>query len=145
MTPEEKKALSVKELVVEVMKDYVFAGDFENPRRSPDSAGKYHYADPKITIACLPSRREGWLNCAVELSLIRKRWFSRKLETVLSTGHGVDVWVFRPGLWIDYVSNLAELAAGRTRERELKQAADAGVSEEDPRFAPIDDSAIFKK
>ena len=142
MEPDIKKAIAVKSQVIEFMREYVFAGD-DNPQRPPDAEGAYHYTDRKIIISCLPSHREGWFGCAVEVHLIRRTWMSRQLDLVLSAGHGTDVWSFRPGQWIDYVNNLA--AAAR-REREATEAANKSRSAElqDTRFAPIDDSALFK-
>jgi hypothetical protein len=140
MTTDIKDGLEVKSQVVEFMMEYVFAGDFDRPRLNPDSNGAYHYSDKKIMISCIPSGREGWFNCAVEVQLIRRTWFSRRLELVLSTGLGVDLWSFRPGLWVDYINRLKHQAR---RERERNEGERLPAASEDNSFRPIDDSAIF--
>ena len=140
MTPEIKDALEVKSQVVEFMMEYVFAGDFDHPRQAADAEGKYHYTDKKIMISCLPSGREGWFNCAVDVSVIRRGWFSRSVELVLSTGLGVDLWSFRPGLWVSYVNKLKRQAQ---QERRLGDGDQASEKAQDNSFSPIDDSAIF--
>src|SRR5262245_54960531 len=143
MTPDIKDALTVKTQVVEFMMEYVFAGDFDNPKVTPTVEGNFSYRDRKISIECRPSHREGWFSCAVEVHVIRKSWFSKKSDLVMSTGHGFDVWTFRPGLWIDYIN---KLAGNARRQREAVSAASDAPSPtvEDTSFTPIDDSAIFR-
>lgn len=142
-----KSALDVKSLIVKFMNEHVYRGDYDNPREQPDEAGLYHYKDKKIEIALAPSKRDGWLNAAVTVQLVRRRWPFRRLEPVMVTGHGVEVSMFRPGLWIDYVTNLSESIEELQRERE---EAERRKSEEDAErhfdsnFSPVDDSSIFK-
>jgi hypothetical protein len=148
MDPEIKDALSVKSLVVELMKEHVFRGEFDSPSLKPDRAGAYNFKDQRIEVSCAPSGRDGWLNCAVSVSLIRGRWPRRKLEAVLHTGFGAEVSLFRPGNWIDYVADMAErareLQLARDKEQQPRVEAEA-VRDHDARFGPVDDSSIFKK
>jgi hypothetical protein len=148
MDPETKEALAVKSLVVELMKEHVYRGKFDSPSLKPDRAGGYNYRDKRLEVACFPSGRDGWLNCAVTVSLVRGRWPLRKLEAVLSTGFGVEVALFRPGKWIDYVSKMAERARNlqleRDKEEQPKVEEEARRNHE-ARFGPVDDSSIFKE
>ncbi|HEU4390297.1 MAG TPA: hypothetical protein VFV34_21015 [Blastocatellia bacterium] len=139
MTPEIRDAREVKSQVVEFMMEYVFAGDFDHPRQAADSEGRYHYSDKKIMISCLPSGREGWFNCAVDVQVIRRTWLSRSVEQVLSTGLGVDLYSYRPGLWVEYVNKLKHQLQKERQLREVEQSARV----QDNSFSPIDDRAIF--
>jgi hypothetical protein len=148
MTADSINPLTVKSWAAEFMKEQVFQGNLEEPRLNPDAAGAYHFQDKKIRISCTPSGRDGWLNCAVTVFLVLGRWPFRKLEPVLHTGYGVDVTIFRPGHWVNYVGDLAEAArlADIDREAEKLRKADQGIAEErDANFSPIDDSAHFEK
>jgi hypothetical protein len=147
MNPNLKDALAIKSKTVEVVKEYVFGGDFEVPRVEPDQNGIYHYRDKKIHILCTPSGRDGWLNCSVMVNVVRKKWLVTREELVLSTGYGVDVWVFRPGMWIDFINRLADEVETTRRRRPADETKTAGegAAREDDRFTPIDDSAVFKK
>jgi hypothetical protein len=148
MDPETKEALAVKSLVVELMKEHVYRGKFDSPSLKPDRAGGYNYKDKRIEISCSPSGRDGWLNCAVTVSLVRGRWPFRKLETVLSTGFGVEVSLFRPGKWVDYVANMAEQARDLQLERDKEEhpkVEEEARRNHEARFGPVDDSSIFKE
>lgn len=143
-----KSALAVKALVVEFMRGYVYRGDFDNPRVRPDAGGMYEYKDKKITVYLTLSKRDGWLNCAVAVYIVRRRWPKRRLELVMHTGHGVDVATFRPGLWIDYVASLSEGAKEAQSERDAQQRRKSEEEEQrqyDSHFSPVDDSSIFKE
>jgi hypothetical protein len=148
MTQSNKSALAVKSLVVAFMNEHVYRGDYDNPRERPDAFGRYHYKDKKIEVELFPSKRDGWLNAAVAVYIVRRRWPTRRLEPVLVTGHGVEVSTFRPGLWVDYITGLSEGIKDVQRERDL---AEKRKSEEDEQqhyssnFSPVDDSSIFKK
>jgi hypothetical protein len=148
MDPETREALTVKSLVVELMKEHVYRGEFDSPRLKPDPAGAYHFRDKRIDIDLTPSGRDGWLNCAVTVSLVRGRWPRRKLEAVLSTGFGVEVSLFRPGKWVEYVSGMAEQARDLQLERdeeEQPKAEEEARRNHETRFGPVDDSSIFKE
>ena len=148
MTPETKNALSVKLQAVEFMKEQVFRGDFDRPRLKVDAAGAYHFKDKHIHISCTPSGRDGWLNCSITVLLARRRWLFRKLEPVLSTGFGVEVSLFRPGQWVDYVSILAERARELQLQRDnehTSRADEEARKQHETRFGPVDDSSLFKK
>ena len=147
MDPETREALAVKSVVVDVMKEHVYSGKFDSPRLKPDSSGTYHFKDKRIQISLSPSGRDGWLNCSVTVSLIRGRWPLRKLEPVLATGFGVEVSIYRPGRWVDYVSEKAERARDLQLERDKEEQP--RVDEEarrnhDARFGPVDDSSLFE-
>ena len=140
--------MSVKHLVVDLMREHVFRGDFERASVKPDSAGAYHLKDKLLNISCCPSGRDGWLNCSVSVSLVRGRWPRRKLEAVLLTGFGSAVSVFRPGQWVDYVSALAEHARELQRKRDDEDARtveEETSKDHEARFGAVDDSSIFKK
>jgi hypothetical protein len=70
---------------------------------------------------------------------------------VLVTGHGVEVSTYRPGLWVDYITELSEAVKElqRTRDRELKRASEEAEQQQqqqfDSNFSPVDDASIFKK
>lgn len=148
MTTRNKDALAVKSLVVEFMKEYVYRGDYDNPRLEPDRLGRYLYKDKKIDVSLTPSKRDGWLNCAVTVQLVRRRWPTRRLEAVLVTGHGVEVSTFRPGLWVDYITSISEgiKDVQRERDQELKRKSEEDEQRHlDSNFGPVDDSSIFKK
>ena len=148
MTTGTKGALAVKALVVEFMNEQVYRGDYDNPRQRPDAAGRYHYKDKKIEVYLTPSKRDGWLNAAVTVQIVRRRWPLRRLETVLVTGHGVEVSTYRTGLWIDYITELSERfkEAQRGRDEEQKRNSEADSARHlDANFSPVDDSDIFKK
>jgi hypothetical protein len=148
MDPETKEALAVKSLVVELMKEHVYRGRFDSPFLQPDREGAYSYKDKRIQISCLASGRDGWLNCGVTVSLVRGRWPFRKLEPVLSTGLGVEVSLFRPGKWVEYVSDMAERARDLQLERDEQQQPEVDEQarkEQQARFGPVDDSSIFKE
>jgi hypothetical protein len=148
MTTGTKDALAVKSLVVEFMKEHVYRGDFDNPRITPDKLGRYLYRDRKIEVWLDPSKRDGWLNCAVTVQLVRRRWPTRRLEAVLVTGHGVEVSTFRPGLWVDYITSISEgiKDVQRARDQELKRKSEEDEQRHfDSNFSPVDDSSIFKK
>ncbi len=142
-----KSALAVKSLIVKFMNEHVYRGDYENPREGPDAAGLYHYKDKKIEITLAPSKRDGWLNCAVAVHIVRRRWPFRRTEPVMVTGHGVEVSAFRPGLWIDYVTALSEGIEEVQREREEaeKRKSEEARQHFDSNFNPVDDSSIFKE
>ncbi|MCI0490892.1 MAG: hypothetical protein L0229_30230 [Blastocatellia bacterium] len=148
MAAETKSALTVKSQAVELMKEHVFRGDYDNPRVRPDSLGTYHYRDRKIEIGCQPSRREGWLNCMIRIYLVRRRWPLRRIELVFSTGYGIDIETYRPGRWVDYLFQLAEGIEKIQREREAERQQHIEEEEQrqrDASFSPVDDSSIFKK
>ena len=148
ISQEAREALAVKSLAVELMKEHVFRGDFDRPSRKPDSTGAYHFKDKILRIACRPSGRDGWLNCSVIVQLVRRGWPFPKLEPVLSTGFGVDVTVFRPGQWVDYLTSLAKGARDVQRDRDTvntRKAEETARNQYDSRFGPVDDSALFKK
>jgi hypothetical protein len=143
-----KSALAVKSLVVEFMNEQVYRGDYENPRLAPDGLGRYHYKDKKIDVTLEPSKRDGWLNCAVTVQLVRRRWPFRRLEPVLVTGHGVEVSTFRPGLWVDYITDLSEgiKEVQRERDQEMRRKGEEDERRQfDSNFSPVDDSSIFKE
>ena len=148
MTTGTKEALTVKNIVVGFMNEQVYRGDYDNPRIKPDKLGRYHYKDGKIEVWLSPSSRDGWLNSAVTVQLVRRRWPFRRLEPVLVTGHGVEVSTYRPGLWVnyimDFVETIKEVQRARAEEAERKSEAD-GERNVDTNFSPVDDSAIFKK
>jgi len=143
-----KGALKVKSYVSAFMREHVYQGDYERPRVKPDAAGAYHYRDRRIQISCAPSPREGWINCAVIVQIVRRRFPFRRLEMVLSTGYGVDVYTYRPGKWIDYVVSLGE----GVEEIEHQRAGLRRLQEEeeqarrmDDNFSPVDDASLFEK
>ncbi len=148
MTTGAKGALDVKAIVVAFMNEQVYRGDYDNPRIEPDKLGRYHYRDKKIEVSLTPSKRDGWLNAAVTVELVRRRWPFRRLEPVLVTGHGVEVTTYRPGLWVDYITELSEeikeVQRGRDEEARRKSEDDR-ERHIDANFSPVDDSAIFKK
>ena len=92
-----KSALAMKSLIVQFMNEHVYHGDYDNPRVRPDASGHYHYKDKKIEITLAPSKRDGWLNAAVTVQIVRRRWPFRRLEPVMVTGHGVEVTTFQIG------------------------------------------------
>ncbi|HEX5731582.1 MAG TPA: hypothetical protein VF131_02015 [Blastocatellia bacterium] len=147
MTTGTKEALAVKAMVVAFMNEQVYRGDYDNPRIKPDKLGSYHYRDGKIEVWLAPSKRDGWLNPAVTVQLVRRRWPFRRLEPVLVTGHGVEVSTYRPGLWVDYITDLLEKIKDvqRVRDEEAKRKSEADERDFDANFSPVDDSAIFKK
>ena len=142
-----RSAQAVKSLVVKLMNEHVYRGDYENPRVRPDAAGCYHYKDKKIEISLTPSKRDGWLNCAVAVHIVRRRWPFRRLEPVMITGHGVEVSTFRPGLWVDYVTHLSEGIEEIQHERDeaARRKSEAEQRQLDSNFSPVDDSSIFKE
>lgn len=146
MNSEIKKAAKVKLSIERLMQEKVYEGDLEKPRIKPDANGVYQFRDSKIQISCTPSPREGFLNCSVKVELIRRRFPFRKLETVMETGYGIDVYTFRPGLWIDYISEMLKGAdktiEERAEQKKLKQEEDVKRNVED-NFSPVDDSALF--
>lgn len=139
--------MKVKLIVERFMQEKVYEGDSENPRIRPDADGAYRFRDGKIQIHCLPSPREGFMNCAVKVEIIRRRFPTRKLETVMETGYGVDVYRFRPGLWIDYISDMSKSAdkAAEEREEQKRQQEDDEKRKVEDNFTPVDDSALFSK
>ena len=146
--PEARQAMSVKTLVVDLMREHVFRGDFDRTSVKPDPAGAFHFKDKLLKVSCCPSGRDGWLNCSVTVSLIRGRWPRRKFEPVLLTGFGSAVSLFRPGQWVDYVSNLAEHARElqKIRDDENARRVEGEASKDhEARFGAVDDSSIFKK
>lgn len=148
MTTGTKGALAVKDIVVAFMNEQVYRGDYDNPRIEPDKLGRYHYRDSKIEVWLVPSKRDGWLNAAVTVQLVRRRWPSRRLETVFVTGHGVEVSTYRPGLWVDYITELLDKIKDvqRGRDEEVKRKREEGDERHfDANFSPVDDSEIFKK
>ena len=147
MTTASKEALDVKTLVVGFMNEQVYRGDYDNPRIKPDKLGRYHYSDSKIEVWLLPSRRDGWLNSAVTVHIVRRRWPFRRLEPVLVTGHGVEISTYRPGLWVGYIADFLEEAKGlqRGREEEARRKSEEEQRRVDENFTPVDDSEIFKK
>ena len=140
-----KSAREVKSLIVKFMNEHVYRGDYENPRVRPDAAGHYRYKDKKIEIALTPSKRDGWVNCAVTVYIVRRRFPTRRLEPVMITGHGVEVSTFRPGLWVDYVTGLSESIKDVQRERDEAHRRKSEEEQIDSNFSPVDDSAIFKE
>jgi hypothetical protein len=142
-----KSASDVKSDAVDFMKELVYGGNFDRPRLEPDAGGFYRYKDGKIRIEVAISPRDGWLNCSATVHLLRRRWPFTRLELVLSAGFGYDVTVFRPGLWCNYLNELAGRARAaqckRDEENQRQQLADNVKT--DPDFSPIDDSSIFKK
>ncbi|HET8677756.1 MAG TPA: hypothetical protein VFO63_18290 [Blastocatellia bacterium] len=147
MTTGTKEALAVKAIVIGFMNEQVYRGDYDNPRLRPDPAGRYHYKDKKIEVSLTPSKRDGWLNAAVTVQIVRRRWPFRRVEPVLVTGHGVDVSTYRPGLWVDYITELSEKIkeVQRERDEEAKRKIEEDERHLDANFSPVDDSAIFKK
>jgi hypothetical protein len=148
MTTGTKEALDVKTMVVGFMNEQVYRGDYDNPRIKPDKLGRYHYRDDKIEVWLVPSKRDGWLNAAVTVRIVRRRWPFRRVEPVLVTGHGVEVSTYRPGLWVGYIADFLERIKDVQRERdeEAKRKSEAGDEQRfDENFSPVDDSAIFKK
>lgn len=147
MTTGTKEALAVKTIVVGFMNEQVYRGDYENPRIEPDKLGRYHYKDGKIEVWLVPSKRDGWLNAAVTVQLVRRRWPFRRLEPVFVTGHGVEVSTYRPGLWVDYITEFVEKIKDvqRGRDEEAKRKTGEDEQRQDVNFSPVDDSAIFKK
>ena len=146
--PEARQAMSVKTLVVDLMREHVFRGDFDRTSVKADPAGAYHFKDKLLNISCCPSGRDGWLNCSVTVSLVRGRWPFRKQEPVLLTGFGSAVSLFRPGQWVDYVSTLAEHARALQKKRDdenARRVEEEGSKDHDARFGAVDDSSIFKK
>jgi hypothetical protein len=146
MTPDIKSALRLKSCLMKFMLEHVYRGDYDNPRLRPDASGAYTYKDKKVLISCQPSPRDGWLNCAVSVSLARRRLLSRTLELVLDTGYGVEVHTFRPGLWVDYVFELAQGIEGVHQEREAerqRRREDEERRQYDANFSPVDDADIF--
>jgi hypothetical protein len=148
MLTDVKGALRVKSYVSAFMKEWVYRGDYERPRERPDSAGAYHFSDRRIRIACAPSPREGWINCAVRVHIVRRRFPFRRLELVLATGYGVDVYTYRPGKWIDYVVSLGEGIAEIEQQRESlrrRQEEEEEARRMNENFSPVDDSSLFEK
>ncbi len=148
MLTDTKGALKVKSYVSAFMKEQVYQGDYERPRVKPDAAGAYHYRDRRIYISCTPSPREGWINCKVRVDIVRRRFPFRRLDLVLSTGYGVDVYAYRPGKWIDYVVSLGEGVAQLEQQREAihrrqQEAEQARMLDEN--FSPVDDASLFEK
>ena len=143
-----KTALAIKARALEIMRGHVFREDNGEPCVKPDQNGVFHYRDKKVHITCDPSGRDGWSNCAITVSILRKQLFLfYRREPVLSTGLGVDVWLYRPGMWVDYINRLAGDAEKGQKERALKKEADreaADRRDQDARFSPIDDSSVFK-
>lgn len=148
MDDELKAALAVKAKALEVIRAYVFGEDNGEPRVKPDQTGVFHYRDKKLHITCDPSGRDGWSNCAIMVFILRKQWFLfRKRELVLSTGLGVDLWAYRPGMWVDYVTRLAETAEKARHQRSLQAETDRDAAElrdQESRVSPVDDSSVFK-
>jgi hypothetical protein len=148
MSPDIKNALRIKRLVSDFMKEQVYRGDYESPRLKPDATGAFHYSDRLLRIACAPSPREGWGNCIVRIEIIRRRLLFRKFEQVLSTGYGIDVAVFRPGMWIAYIEHLTAGAAGLEEQREVERRRHQLEDQArlmDENFGPVDDAAMFEK
>ena len=148
MTPEARQAMSVKSLAVDFMREQVFRGDYDRTTLRPDSDGAYRFKDKLLVISCCPSGRDGWLNCSVTVSLVRRRWPRRKLEPVLMTGFGSAVSLFRPGHWIDYLSALAEHARDLQRKRDdedARRAEGEARDEHESKFGSVDDSSLFRK
>jgi hypothetical protein len=83
----------------------------------------------------------------VKVELVRRRFPSRKLETVMETGYGIDVYTFRPGLWIDYISEMSK-SADKTAEERTEQQKQLEAEESkrtvEENFSPVNDSALFK-
>jgi len=141
-----KKAIRVKSMIERLMREKIYDGDSEKPRIKPDSTGAYQFRDSKVQISCTPSPREGFLNCAVKVELVRRRFPTLKLETVLETGYGVDLYTFRTGLWIDYLTEMTESANKIAQERELREKLQQEDDEKraaTDNFSPVDDTAIF--
>jgi len=141
-----KDAFQVRSDVVELMREHVYAGDYDRPRIKPDAAGVYHYKDKKIRIELSISPRDGWLSCSVVVWILRRRFLFRKPEPVLVTGFGHDVEIFRPGRWCEYVAAIAEHTRllGQERERRLNESIEP-LPQTDARFTPIDDSELFEE
>src|ERR1044071_371661 len=146
MTPEARQAMSVKSLVVDFMKEHVFRGDYDRASMKPDADGAYHFKDKRFHISCCPSGRDGWLNCSVNVSLVRGRWPLRKLEPVLSTGFGSAVSLFRPGQWVESLASLAKAARELQHKRDAEEARtteEDARDEYEARFGSVDDSSLF--
>jgi hypothetical protein len=135
---------AIRSSVTELVKHQVYRGDYDRALPAPDASGFYHYRDKKLHVELSISPRDGWLSCSLNVYVIRRRWPLQKRELVLATGYGYDVSVFRPGMWCDYVSGLAE----KVRPVATIAAApeeSAGQAASDLSFTPIDDSSIFRK
>lgn len=138
--------MKVKLIIGRLMQEKVYMGDLEKLQIKPDPEGVYQFRDSKIQVSCLPSPREGFVNCCIKVELVRRRFPFRKLETVMETGYGVDVYTFRPGLWIDYLSEMSKsadkTAEQRTEQQKRLQEEDAKQTIE-ANFSPVDDSGLF--
>lgn len=146
MDTEMRKAIKVKSMVERLMREKIYEGDLEKPRIKPDANGTYQFRDNKIQISCMPSPREGLLNCSVKVELVRRRFPTRKLETVMETGFGVDIYTFRTGLWIDYLTEMAESlnkTAEERKQQEKQQQEEGERRAVDDNFSPVDDAALF--
>ncbi len=141
---DQKSALQTKSLVTEWMRAQVYQDDDDNPRLKPDASGAFHYRDKKIEIACLLSPREGWMNCALTVHLILRR-FPRKLALVFETGYGVDIHAYRPGLWVGYLTEKLQSLTAKQTAAASETNQKATQSPADESFNPIDDTSLFQK
>jgi hypothetical protein len=129
---------------------------FEGGRRERFNAalplkkdGLYHYDDGKIDIAYDVNTRPHRIDTFLKISVIRGSWL-RKRDLVFDAENS-RVEVFRPGLWVEYVADLAESARSERRAAEevdrrmQEEAALRAQEERGKNFIPIDDSAIFNK
>jgi hypothetical protein len=135
----------IKSDVIDFMKHHVYRGDFDRPLPEPDAAGLYQYKDDKIRIALSISPRDGWLNCSVDVYVRLRRGLFAKSELVFSTGLGYEVSVFRPGLWCDYVADLAARARAAQHQNNRPEQPPGATTSNHSNFTPIDDSAVFGK
>jgi hypothetical protein len=111
--------------------------------------GFYHYDDGKIDIAFDINTRPHRIDTYLKISVIRGSWL-RKRELVFNAENS-RVEVFRPGHWVEYLSDLAESARSERRAAEeldkslQEEAARRAEEERGKSFIPIDDSAVFNK
>jgi hypothetical protein len=147
-----KEALRVLSLAVEFMEWKTFEGGRRerfNAALPLKKDGLYHYDDGKIDIAYDVNTRPHRIDTFLKISVIRGSWL-RKRDLVFDAENS-RVEVFRPGLWVEYVADLAESARSERRAadevdwRLQEEAALRAQEERGKNFIPIDDSAIFNK
>lgn len=147
-----KEAQRVLSLAVEFMEWKTFEGGRRerfNAALPLKKDGLYHYDDGKIDIAYDVNTRPHRIDTFLKISVIRGSWL-RKRDLVFDAENS-RVEVFRPGLWVEYVADLAESARSERRAAEevdrrmQEEAALRAQEERGKNFIPIDDSAIFNK
>lgn len=148
----QKDALRVLGMAIELMEWKTFEG---GRRERGDAAlplkrdGMYHYNDGKVDIAYDIQMRPHRTDTYVRI-LVKRRGLLRKRELVFDAENS-QIKVFRPGHWVDYVAGLAKevkderRASEESDQRMREEAARRADAEAGKNFAPIDDSAVFKR